>query len=66
MFFCGSVMVYGTDTTMRDKNVHKMPLLMTTVNGYINAGSGFLYILEMLRSVLYKFRNSPVFKQNLL
>jgi len=39
---------------------------MTTVNGYINTGSGFLYILELLHSVLYKFRNSPVFKQNLL
>jgi len=39
---------------------------MTTVKGYINAQSGSLYILELLRSVLYKFRNSPVFKQNLL
>jgi hypothetical protein len=56
-------MVYRTDTTIREKDVQKMLLLITTVNGYTNEGSGFVYIFELLRSVLYKFRNSPVIQQ---
>jgi len=72
VFFCGSVDYNAVWCTVviqqyaEGKNVQKMLLLMTTVNGYINAGSGFLYVFELLRSVLYKFRNAPVFQQKVL
>jgi hypothetical protein len=50
----------------RKQNVQKMLLLMTKVNGYTIAGSGFLFVFKLLRSVLYKFRNSPVLQRKVL